>query len=158
MLPIRTILYPTDFSTHAEFAFGMACALARDYGARLIVTHIMMRPAPPYTEFGPIVPEPTVPIAELREKLEALKPTDSSVPVEYRLIEGDPSEEIVSFARENGVDLIVMGTHGRTGVGRLLMGSVAELVLRRAPCPVLTLKTPFPAAARTLEPVAAMAV
>src|SRR5262249_48839479 len=63
--------------------------------------------------------------------------------IEYRLSEGDPAVEIIRLAAEVKANLIVMGTHGRTGLGRLMMGSVAEAVLRRAPCPVLTLKAPF---------------
>jgi len=61
-------------------------------------------------------------------------------------VEGDVATEILRLAQETGSDLIVMGTHGRTGLARLLMGSVAEQVVRKAPCPVLTVKTPFPAA------------
>jgi nucleotide-binding universal stress UspA family protein len=80
---------------------------------------------------------------ELFEKLKALGPIDSAVRVERVLLEGDPAAGILEKAREMPCDLIVMGTHGRTGVGRLLMGSVAEAVLRRAPCPVLTVKDPF---------------
>jgi nucleotide-binding universal stress UspA family protein len=62
---------------------------------------------------------------------------------EHRAVEGDAVHEILTFAKENPCDLIVMGTHGRTGLGRFLMGSVAEGVVRKAPCPVLTVKTPF---------------
>lgn len=66
--------------------------------------------------------------------------------VEHRLREGDAAAEILQVADEVGADLIVLGTHGRTGLGRVLMGSVAEAVLRRARCPVLTLKSPLPEA------------
>jgi len=82
---------------------------------------------------------------ELRERLHALRPADSAVAVEYRLCLGNAAAEIVALAKDEKCDLIVIGTHGRSGVGRLLLGSVAEAVLRRAPCPVLTLKMPFPA-------------
>src|SRR5262249_13527498 len=132
MLPIHTLLYPTDFSPHAEFAFPMACALARDYGARLIVAHVRLIPTVAFTEMGAVVGPPVESVAELEDKLHAVKPVDAAIPVEYRLLEGSPAEEIVTLAREVGADLIVMGTHGRTGLGRLLVGSVAELVLRRA--------------------------
>jgi nucleotide-binding universal stress UspA family protein len=71
--------------------------------------------------------------------------------VERHVRDGDPSEEILAVARETRSDLIVMGTHGRTGVGRLLMGSVAEQVMRRATCPVLTVKTPVPEVAPAAE-------
>jgi nucleotide-binding universal stress UspA family protein len=64
------------------------------------------------------------------------------VRVEHRLVAGDPGAEILRAAREEPCDLIVMGTHGRTGLGRVLLGSVAEQVVRRAPCPALTVKAP----------------
>jgi nucleotide-binding universal stress UspA family protein len=69
--------------------------------------------------------------------LEDVKPADASVPFTHRLTMGDPAGEIVRIAEDEGAELIVLGTHGRTGVTRLLMGSVAEVVVRRAPCPVL---------------------
>jgi universal stress protein A len=77
---------------------------------------------------------------DLRRMLQAVVPTDPNVPCEHRLITGDPSTAIAKLAEEEHADLIVMGTHGRTGLTRLLMGSVAEAVVRRAPCPVLTYK------------------
>jgi nucleotide-binding universal stress UspA family protein len=73
-----------------------------------------------------------------------VQPSDPAVKIEHRLAEGDPAREILRVARETGCDLIVMGTHGWTGLGRLLMGSVAEQVVRKATCPVLTVKTPIP--------------
>src|SRR5205807_909314 len=81
---------------------------------------------------------------ELRGTLGRFQPPDPGMRVEHRLEEGDAAAEIVRVAQEIHCDLIVMGTHGRTGIGRLLLGSVAEQVLRRAPCAVLTVKAPFP--------------
>jgi nucleotide-binding universal stress UspA family protein len=72
--------------------------------------------------------------------LEAVKPPDLSIRFEHKLLMGTAADEIVRAAEEGGVDLIVIGTHGRTGLKRVLMGSVAEAVMRRATCPVLTLK------------------
>jgi nucleotide-binding universal stress UspA family protein len=69
--------------------------------------------------------------------LEDVKPADPKVPFAHRLTMGDPAGEIVRIAADEGAEMIVLGTHGRTGVTRLLMGSVAEVVVRRAPCPVL---------------------
>ena len=69
--------------------------------------------------------------------LEDVKPHDSAVPCEYRLTMGDPAGEVVRIAGDEGCEMIVMGTHGRTGLSRLLMGSVAEQIVRRAPCAVL---------------------
>jgi nucleotide-binding universal stress UspA family protein len=155
MLPIRTILHPNDFSPYSDFAFQMACSLARDYGARLIVAYVKAPPPVAYGELGPIVPEPVATTEELKKKLMEMKPADPKIAVEYRVLEGDPASELVELAKEAHADLIVMGTHGRTGLGRLLMGSVAEAVVRRAACPVLTLKTPFPEAAAAPAPSAA---
>jgi nucleotide-binding universal stress UspA family protein len=76
----------------------------------------------------------------VRTQLARISPTDSSVSTQHRLLEGDPAEEILKVAQGEGVDMIVMGTHGATGLTRLLMGSVAEHVLRKAPCPVLTVR------------------
>jgi nucleotide-binding universal stress UspA family protein len=144
MLPIKTILHPTDFSEPSGHAFRLACSLARDYGARLVVTHIVPIPVYGTPEMGPMVPAPGIVEEEMRQALEAVQPSDPAIAVEHRLALGDAAGEIVSLAREVKADLIVMGTHGRSGVGRLLLGSVAEAVLRRAPCPVLTLKMPVP--------------
>jgi len=144
MLPIRTILHPTDFSESSNFAFRLACSLARDYSVRLLVLHVGRQPiVTPVT--GIIPPEPVQYEEELTAQLHKLQAENPKVPVESRLIFGaDPATEILRLAQQTKSDLIVMGTHGRTGLGRLLMGSVAEQVVRHAPCPVLTVKTPFP--------------
>jgi nucleotide-binding universal stress UspA family protein len=143
MLSVHTILHPTDFSSHAKGAFARACALARDYGARLVVVHV--KPIPPIlgSEFGPVFPpEPTDVYEDLRKHLSCVRPADAAIPVEHHLREGDAATQILSLAGECKCDLIVMGTHGRTGLGRVLLGSVAEAVVRQASCPVLTIKTP----------------
>ena len=74
--------------------------------------------------------------------LEKIKPSDPKVQFVHTMVTGDPATEIVRVAKDEGVDLIVMSTHGRSGLTRVLMGSVAELVVRRASCPVLTFKQP----------------
>lgn len=150
MLPIRTILHPTDFSQNSDWAFDVACALAKDYGARVIVLHVTLPPAHVYAE-GLIMTQPLDYLDDLRKRLCRLQPGHPGVPMEHRLLEGDAGDTIVELAEETKSDLIVMGTHGRTGLGRLLMGSVAEKVMRRAPCPVLTLKTPMPQSQHTKE-------
>jgi nucleotide-binding universal stress UspA family protein len=142
MLPIRTILHPTDFSDRSQNAFRLACSLARDYGAHLIVLHVVPTPLAVYMEG--VVAEPAENWCEgVQAQLCELKPDFPDVKPEHRAVEGDAVHEILTFAKENPCDLIVMGTHGRTGLGRFLMGSVAEGVVRKAPCPVLTVKTPF---------------
>lgn len=144
MLPIRTILHPTDFSEHSDYALRLACALARDHGARLVLLHVA---APPTAVYGGdiLIPAPPDSHDEERQRLDRLQVPDT-VPTERRLVEGDAATQILAVAERTGSDLVVMGTHGRTGLARLLMGSVAEQIVRKAPCPVLTVKTPFPAA------------
>ncbi len=142
MLPIRNILYPTDFSESARPAFELACALARDYRAALVVIHV----APQTRGFAPegiVIPIPVEESYELHTCLVRFNPVDPSVEVEYHVLEGDASDQILKAAQDAKADLIVMGTHGKSGFTRLLMGSVAESVLRHAPCPVLTVRGPF---------------
>lgn len=145
MLPARTILHPTDFSTHSECAFRTACSLAHDYEARLIVLHVLYAvPAsrPEVEGTRGRSPWPQEHRSSLWEKLGRLQSHYPGVRMERRLIEGSVAEEILRIAEEYRCDLIVMGTHGRTGLDRMLMGSVAEEVLRRARCPVLAVKDP----------------
>ena len=137
----KKILFPTDFSTLSDSALQYATTLARDMGAKLVIVHIEEPPAAYGAgEMYYGIPDPDT--AALTKMLDAVRPTDAAVPFEHRLVTGEPATEIVELAKEEGVDLIVMGTHGRTGLGRLLMGSVAESVVRRAPCPVFTFKEP----------------
>jgi nucleotide-binding universal stress UspA family protein len=143
MLPIRTILHPTDFTAHANYAFQMACALARDYGAKIVVLHVYPTPVLPVVD-GSVFPVPLeVPRVKLLAELKEIKPLDPTIAVERALVEGDPAFEIVRAQEKFDADLIVMGTHGRGGLARLIMGSVAENVTRKAKCPVLTVRTPM---------------
>jgi nucleotide-binding universal stress UspA family protein len=143
---MRILLHPTDVSEHSNSSFELACSLAREYGSRLLVLHVGRQPVITPVE-GVVPPEPERYQEELTENLRKLQAQVPQIQVESRLvIAADPAAEILRVAQEIGCDLIVMGTHGRTGLGRLLMGSVAEKVLRRASCPVVTVKTPFPPA------------
>jgi nucleotide-binding universal stress UspA family protein len=141
MLPIRTIVHATDFSDSSRAAFRVACALARDYVARLIVLHVQPPPMGLCTIEGVYLP-PEDTREELLKALHRMEPPDAAVRVEHRLAEGYPADEILRAAREIGCDVLVLGTHGRKGLGRLLLGSVAEQVLREAVCPVVTVRTP----------------
>jgi nucleotide-binding universal stress UspA family protein len=157
MLALKSILYPTDFSERSECAFRLACSLARDHQARLIVLHVIPPPQTVAYEAMPMLPDyPPGYREELTKKLHNLKPP-AEVSVDYRLVEGFAASEIVQLATQLDCDLIVMGTHGRSGIGRLLLGSVAEYVLRRAPCPVLTLKAPMPEHSETSPPLVSSA-
>jgi nucleotide-binding universal stress UspA family protein len=144
MLKIRTVLHATDFSGPSQNAFHVACSLARDHGAGLVVLHVAPAPILAYGGVMAPPPPPEPDRKELLAKLRQLRALDPKVPVEHVLAEGDAADEILRVARECRCDLIVLGTHGRTGLGRLLMGSVAEKVVRKAACAVLTVKTPLP--------------
>jgi universal stress protein A len=135
----KKILFPTDYSHLSDSALRYATTLAKESGGSLIIAHVE---EPPIAYGGGEmyygIPDPDR--AEVRRMLEAVKPTDAAVPYVHRLVMGNPADEIVRLAEEENVDLIVMATHGRTGLSRAFMGSVAELVVRRARCPVFTLK------------------
>jgi nucleotide-binding universal stress UspA family protein len=142
MSSIQTVLHATDFSPCSDFALQVAGALARDYGARLVILHVGSVPLQHLGGAQSVPPSE----AELgRDDLEnqlrqRLVPNLTKGP-EYRLEYAESaSDEILRIADEIRCDLIVLGTHGRTGVSRLLMGSVAEQIVRRAKCPVLTVR------------------
>lgn len=141
MLPIRTILHPTDFSDCSEYAFRMACSLCRHYGARLVVVHVAPQDIVYAGLIGGTIPgAPHLEACE--EQLRESFAKEVETPVEVHVKEGDPASTILELADEVHADLIVMGTTGRTGLARILLGSVAEEVLRHARCPVLTVKGP----------------
>lgn len=138
----KKILVPTDFSSSSEAAMRAATSLARDNQAKLLIVHVEEPPlAYGAGEFyvGAAALDDT---QELAEQLARVVPSDPAIEYEHRLVSGDPAREIVHLAEEEHADLIVMGTHGRTGLIRLLMGSVAESVVRHATCPVFTLRQP----------------
>jgi nucleotide-binding universal stress UspA family protein len=129
MIRVTKILYPTDFSPYSNQAYFHAVGLAEAYGASLTMVYVHT-PGTPGDK------------AHWRSQLEQLRPTNPKIPVSHVLLEGDPAAEIARYAADAGIDVIVIGTHGRTGVDRLVMGSVAERVMREAPCTVLVVKLP----------------
>lgn len=137
MINIKKILYPTDFSSYSNQAYFHAVALAEIHGATLTVLFVY---TPDAAAEGPRD------LAESRRywqsQLEQIRPLNTTIPVQHIFLEGDPATEIVRYSRDAGMDLIVMGTHGRTGLDRLLLGSVAEKVMRDAPCSVMVVKLP----------------
>ncbi len=138
MLKLRTILYPTDLAEDGDQSFELACALARDHGADLIVLHVY--PPPVNHGQGMARRAPAGYFDELRKRLRRLQVSGSTPSISHQLVEGEAAEEILRLAQQRNCDLIVLGTHGRKGLSRLLLGSVAEKVLREASCPVLTVK------------------
>lgn len=145
-MDIKKILVPTDFSEANNAAVEYASRLASETGALLYIVHvddmeeaaaIMAKSGYPYP-FWQDDPRHR----EGHVKLKKVVPSVPKVKCRHQYLKGTPSGEIVSFAERNNVDLIVMASHGRTGLSRLLMGSTAEGVMRRAPCPVLIVKQP----------------
>jgi nucleotide-binding universal stress UspA family protein len=130
MLPIKTLLHPTDFTPASRQAFDMACRIARDRGARVVALHVVPPPNRHATEV--VIGNP---LAGFRE----IAP---DVPIDTRIEKGDPAGVILRTAEEVKCDLIVMGTHGRTGLSHWLTGHVADQVAQRAACAVLTMRGP----------------
>ncbi len=141
-MKLNRILVPTDFSASSDAALRLATILARDSGASLLLLHVA-EPRPAYTVAGvyAVLPTGGNEFSEENEHLQKIVVPDSSISVERRFAVGSPAEAVVQIAREEQVDIIVLGTHGRTGLARLLLGSVAESILRHADCPVLTVKS-----------------
>ncbi len=133
------ILVPIDFSPVTESVLSWATSIARDRRSHLILLHVQEPPADQFV--GEIYcPLPLEENPATRTALLALKPTDPGVPCEHRMLLGSAPNQIVQLAADEHVDLIVMGSHGRGLLGRVLMGSVAEHVMRHAPCPVMVVK------------------
>ena len=138
MTHIKKVLAPIDFSAYSDHAFEIAWSLARDYAGSLVLLHVV--PPPIVTPESGYVMSTLDESDEALKKLRQMKCAGPAVPVECVGRMGDAATEILDVARKSNCDLIVIGTHGRTGLRRLLMGSVAEAVLRNAPCPVLTVR------------------
>ncbi len=153
MLQFRLIVVPTDFSDHSLRALPYAAGLAERFGAKLMVVYVS-EPSLHVSDIAWIgVDERAVDeshSARARTSLDNLiaDRIPGQVDAEGHILSGEPVESIVEFAKESGADLIVMATHGRGGLSHVLMGSVAEHVVRKAPCPVLTLKHPMTVTAR----------
>jgi universal stress protein A len=145
-MEIRHILAPTDFSDHSKKALAYALGLAKHFGAKLSILHVVEIPPYPVEGYAP----PTLAASFLddlerqaKEELAQLLPEAEAEKVEVAraVVIGSPYNKIIETAEAEGVDLLVMATAGRTGLSRLVMGSVAERVVRHAACPVLTIRT-----------------
>lgn len=142
MSSFRQILVATDFSPHAANALQLATELAKTCDATIQLIHVY--DVIPYTLPEGMPVYDATQLAQVRESLgQQLRKAEAQLrsagvrEVQSALREGQPSSEIPRVAQEEGCDLIVMGTHGRSGVAHLLLGSVAERVMRKAPCAVL---------------------
>jgi nucleotide-binding universal stress UspA family protein len=148
MIKLQRILLPTDFSEFSAAARMYACAFADQFHAELHVLHVIQ-------DLAPLVPEPGAALAppvdyvrelELNAKAMLERAIDANWAVGKTIVravrQGPPYLEITRYAQETNIDLIVIGTHGRSGLAHMLLGSVAEKVVRKAPCPVLTVRHP----------------
>ncbi len=143
MLSLKKILVPTDFSDCADDALRLAQEIAGKFQGTITLLHVYQIPAYPLAE-GTFVGGPQVTAEIVKDILAALEKAKqeagTAVPITTQIAEGVPYLEIARVAREGRYDLVVIGTHGRTGLRHLLLGSVAERVVRTAACPVLTVR------------------
>jgi nucleotide-binding universal stress UspA family protein len=150
MLAFRNILVPTDFSASSSHAVDVAVDLARTFGAGLTLLHVYEIPS--YMYMGAwidiVTPIEQAAQAQLDAALASVRKLLPAARTELRC--GVPWTQVLEVARESGADLVVMGTHGRTGVSHALLGSVAERIVRSADVPVLTVRAPK----HTEEPIA----
>jgi nucleotide-binding universal stress UspA family protein len=141
-LLLKNVLFATDFSTTSEAAFPYATAICRHFGSMLHTAHVlsdtsllMMTGGVDYVSMSTIYEDAHT---EAKEKLQQISGRLEGIPHRNYVRHGQVWKNLAEIVEENEIDLIVLGTHGRTGVGKLLQGSVAEDILRHAPCPVLT--------------------
>jgi nucleotide-binding universal stress UspA family protein len=148
-MEINSILLPTDFSECGNYALSYAASLARKFKASIICLNVI---EPIVSTVGYSGMTEPLPIADITEQLEDSAGRElpklaeceecSGLDIEELVVHGDAASEIVRVGRERNVDLIVIASHGRTGLGRILFGSTAEAVVRHASCPVLVVKPP----------------
>lgn len=140
-MEFKKILFPTDFSACSKQGLDFATELARGIGAMLVIVHVEESGE---TYEGPYYGVSDERRAALQEQLNDTRPDDPAIQFEHRYLQGSPAHAIANAAKRESVDLIVMPTHGRRGLKHLLMGSVAEGVVRAAPCPVVTFRPGAP--------------
>jgi nucleotide-binding universal stress UspA family protein len=145
VIKLRKLLVPTDFSESARHALTYGISFAREYGAELTLLHVVENLTVGYA--SDLFP---VPMAEVFQEISGYARTElaklaevareKKVTVVEHVIQGKPSAEIIHFAQEQKIDMIVLGTHGKGMLDQALFGSTTERVVRRAPCPVLTVR------------------
>jgi nucleotide-binding universal stress UspA family protein len=146
-MEIKKILFPTDFSEGSAQALQYAVDMTRRYGAKLYLLHVIYEIS---EGIGWYIPHMSM--DELYKDIEkgakkelekfGVEELSSLKDIEYRTVMGTPHKEIIKFANDNKIDLIIIGTHGRKGIDKIIFGSTAEHVVRYAPCPVLTVRLP----------------
>lgn len=142
-LSLKLILVPYDFSGEADKALRYAVPFAEQFGARILMLHVVEPVAYPDFAYVPVVMENETLVEEGRKKLKQISRDTSNrrpLKVDAMVRTGKPFQEITDVAREKEVDLIIVATHGYTGLSHVLLGSTAESVVRHAPCPVLVVR------------------
>jgi nucleotide-binding universal stress UspA family protein len=150
------IVFATDYSRASELALEYASRLAMSGNSRLLIVHVSERELYPV---GEECCEEAEPSQRELDRLRRVAPPDAGVPYEHHLLYGEPGSAeitkpasvIAEFAKQRDADLIVVGTHGRTGLSHLLMGSVAESLIRHSDCPVMTIRQPKSAKATSAK-------
>ncbi|MGD9855347.1 MAG: universal stress protein [Planctomycetaceae bacterium] len=146
MIKLKRILAATDFSECSEHALRYACEFAEAFGADLHLIYVNEPPAAAYSEFGIGLVGVQGIEEDIQRGAEAKLNTlpglqwQDKLAISRAVLFGTPFIEVVRYAREHEIDLIVLGTHGRGAIAHMLMGSTAEKVVRKAPCPVLTVR------------------
>jgi nucleotide-binding universal stress UspA family protein len=143
-MQLHKILAPIDFSDHASHALRWGASLAERYDAQIVLLHVIPNRVKELSMLGSAW-EQVIMVLEAKVETQllevALKELKDGLRVDVRVAVGKPAEEIVRAARQDAVDLIVMGTHGHTGLRYMLLGSTAETVFRMAPCPVFMVRS-----------------
>ena len=142
-MQLKQILIPIDFSGYSDQALRWGVSLAQKYGAQVLLLHVIPEVLEEVSARGSAAEQRVIDLtAEVEAHLHELarQGRNQGLAVQVRVADGEPADAILRMAREEGVDLIVMGTHGRTGLSHLLLGSTAEAVVRTASCPVFTVR------------------
>jgi nucleotide-binding universal stress UspA family protein len=147
VIKLKKVLVPTDFSDSARQALKYGMSFAKEYGAELVLLHVVENLTVGYA--SDLFP---VPMAEVFQEISGYAKTELAklgtearargLTVQEQVVQGKPSAEIIRFASEHEIDVIVLGTHGKGMLDQALFGSTTERVVRRAPCPVLTVRLP----------------
>jgi len=146
MIRIARILVPTDFSEFSKCAIRYGCEMARRFNAEVTFLHVVEDIHPLVADPGVFVGTAVELVGSLRQSAE--KGLENFIPQEWtdgltvhrKVVVGVPFLEVVRYAKENQTDLLIVTTHGRTGLAHVLLGSVAERIVRKSPCPVLTVR------------------
>jgi nucleotide-binding universal stress UspA family protein len=147
-MQIKSILFPTDFSEGSSQALQYAVDMTKKYGAKLYVVHVIYDIAKgtgwyvPHVSMDQMYKDIQEGAKKELEKF-GVEGLGEVKDIERTVLTGVPHEEVMNFAKKNKIDLIIMGTHGRKGIDRILFGSTAAQIVRFAPCPVLTVRLPM---------------